>query len=134
MLPPNSVSDSGCDFAPLGLEHAEYRKTKFGSLINQIRRLFSQENEPLHDSLESFDLLERSQNSGSASREELIQNDFNLNPKRYASKATDLFSKVKPENLMRLSEIVELIRAQEIPADEDNWTMTVKRSSAQRYR
>lgn len=125
MLPPNSVSDSGCDFALLVL-NTPSTENEVWFIDKSNQKTFLTRKRTLHDSLESFDLLERSQNSGSASREELIQNDFNLNPKRYASKSNDLFSKVKPENLMRLSEIVELIRAQEIPSDEDNWTMTVK--------
>lgn len=125
MLPPNSVSDSGCDFALLVL-NTPGTENEVWFIDKSNQKTFLSRKRTLHDSLESFDLLERSENSSSASREELIQNDFNLNPKRYTSKSNDLFSKVKPENLMRLSEIVELIRAQEIPADEDNWTMTVK--------
>ncbi len=125
MLPPNSVTDSSCDFSLLVL-NTPSNENEVWFIDKSKQKVFQSRKRTLNDSLASFDILGTDEDSAAAKKEQLVQNDFNLNPKRYISSRKELFSSSEAGDLHQLCDVAEIIRAQEIPTDEDNWTLTVK--------
>lgn len=125
MLPPNSVTDSSCNFSLLIL-NTPCSNNEVWFIDKSKQKIFLSRKKTLHDALGDFNVLKKDADSAAVDKEQLKENDFNLDPKRYTGLKKELFPEVKPETIKPLSEIAEIIRAQEIPVDEDNWTLTVK--------